>query len=209
MQDDQRTAIARTRDRDNTEALLVTAARDVLAEAGFQGLGINAVARRAGCDKQLIYRYFGGLDGLVEALGTRLSQDLAAALPAPAQPPASYAELMQGLATGLVALLRRDTLLQRIIVWELAEPSPLVAKLNSARSKALTAWMAAQRGELRPPAGVDAAAMNAILIAAIQHMVISASTKGVFAGMPLDADADWQRLTEALGALIRQVYRES
>ncbi|HCV71491.1 MAG TPA: TetR family transcriptional regulator, partial [Agrobacterium sp.] len=54
----------RIKDRAATEKAIFEAARSLLAEEGFQGFGINAVARRAGCDKQLIYRYFGGLEGL-------------------------------------------------------------------------------------------------------------------------------------------------
>ncbi|WP_248304985.1 TetR/AcrR family transcriptional regulator [Devosia sp. FKR38] len=185
---------------------MISAATAVLAETGFQGLGINTVARRAGCDKQLIYRYFGGLDGLIEALGTRLSTDLADALPPVGEPAASYADLMQRLASGLIAVLRCDALLQRIIVWELAAPSPLVAKLNAARSRALTTWMAAQRGDLAPPTGVDAPAMNAIIIAAVQHLVVSAQAKGVFAGLALESDADWDRLETAIGHMIQLVY---
>ena len=30
--------------------------------------------RRAGCDKQLIYRYYGGMDGLVDAIGGELAR---------------------------------------------------------------------------------------------------------------------------------------
>ncbi|MFN6986979.1 MAG: TetR/AcrR family transcriptional regulator, partial [Rhizobium oryzihabitans] len=62
----------RVKDRAATEKAIFNAARSLLAEEGFQGFGINAVARRAGCDKQLIYRYFGGLDGLIEAIGEDL-----------------------------------------------------------------------------------------------------------------------------------------
>lgn len=200
-------SVPRTRDRESTEAMLISAARSVLAEVGFQGLGINTVARRAGCDKQLIYRYFGGLDGLVEALGTSLSADLATALPKVGEPAATYADLMQRLARGLLAVLRNDELLQRIIVWELAEPSVMLTKLNASRSKALNSWMAAQRGDLVPPAGVDAPAVNAVIIAAVQHMAISARAKGDFAGLALETDDHWHRLQATIDDMIQQVYR--
>ena len=36
-------------------------------ENGFDQLGINRVATRSGVNKILIYRYFGGLSGLLEA----------------------------------------------------------------------------------------------------------------------------------------------
>ena len=82
----------RSRDRAATEEMLVKAAREVLASDGFQGLGINAVARQAGCDKQLIYRYFGGLDGLVDAIGTEIADDLRRSLQ-----PTSVAQMIKVL----------------------------------------------------------------------------------------------------------------
>ena len=56
-----------TRNRNRTQEALVEAVGAVIDEGGVPSLGVNAVARRAGVDKALIYRYFDGLDGLVEA----------------------------------------------------------------------------------------------------------------------------------------------
>lgn len=39
----------------------------LLAEGGFQRLGINAIAARAKTDKVLIYRYLDGLDPVLAA----------------------------------------------------------------------------------------------------------------------------------------------
>ncbi len=57
------------RNRQQTEKRIVDAAIALLAEEGFAGFGVNAVAARAGVDKVLIYRYFSGLDGLLEFIG--------------------------------------------------------------------------------------------------------------------------------------------
>jgi AcrR family transcriptional regulator len=200
------TADPRQRDRARTEAVILAAARDVLAEAGFQGFGVNAVARRAGCDKQLIYRYFGGLDGLIDAIGGQLATWLSDRLAAEAAPPASYRELAERLILGFLDALRADVLVQKIVAWELADPSPLVSRLAAARGAALNNWFLAQRGSLVPPAGLDAPALNTLLIAAVQQLVLSASATGAFAGVPLTSDADWQRIRAALLVLIRGAY---
>jgi AcrR family transcriptional regulator len=55
------------RDRNATEARLIGAVEDLIVQQGFGAIGINAVARQAGADKVLIYRYFGGLSGLLAA----------------------------------------------------------------------------------------------------------------------------------------------
>ena len=73
-----------TRDRARTEAAILSAAERQLADGGFTAFGVNAIARAAGCDKQLIYRYFGGLDGLADAIGRQLAERGRDAAPPPA-----------------------------------------------------------------------------------------------------------------------------
>lgn len=48
-----------------TEKRLLEAVSKIIEEEGFTKIGINHIARQAKCDKVLIYRYFGGLDGLL------------------------------------------------------------------------------------------------------------------------------------------------
>ncbi|MDR1864660.1 MAG: TetR/AcrR family transcriptional regulator, partial [Bacteroidales bacterium] len=55
------------RDREASEAKLIDAIGELIEEVGFEKLGINQAAKRAGCSKNLIYRYFESLDGLVYA----------------------------------------------------------------------------------------------------------------------------------------------
>ncbi len=56
------------KNRARTEARILQAARSLLAHGGFADFGINAVSQHAAADKVLIYRYFGGLDGLLTAV---------------------------------------------------------------------------------------------------------------------------------------------
>lgn len=199
---------ARTRDRETTERLILAAAREVLAEAGFQGLGVNAVARRAGCDKQLIYRYFGGLEGLIDAIGADLGGWLQASLgQAGARTVHShYGALVEDWAVSLMRALRANPLVQKIVAWEIADPSPQVRRLAEARSRGMIAWVARARGDLLPPEGMDAPAANALLIGAVQHLVLSAAAVGQFGGVPLASEADWARMEASLRALVQAVY---
>lgn len=198
----------RPRDRAATETALVQAAREVLSEAGFQGLGVNAIARKAGADKQLIYRYFGGVDGLVDAIGAEIAEDLRRRLQplAGEHPPASYRELAERMMLGFLDAVRSDPLMQKIMVWEIAEPSPLVQRLTLARSKGMMAWVAEMRGDLVPPPGVDVAAANATLLAAVQHLALSAAAVGQFAGLPLKTDADWERVRATVRTMVAALY---
>jgi AcrR family transcriptional regulator len=198
----------RARDRDATEHAILEAAKAVLAEGGFQDFGVNAVARRAACDKQLIYRYFGGLDGLLDRIGAELADWMNRSLRplAALGRPASYAELAERLMLGFLEALRASPLVQRIAAWELSENSPRTRRLAAARSKAMTDWVRDVRGDLAPPAGVDAAAANALLIAAIQHLVLASATTGQFSGLALRSEADWERVRETVRRAARALY---
>lgn len=197
----------RTRDRSRTEDAILAAARAVLVDKGFGGWGVNAIARAAGCDKQLIYRYFGGLDGLAESLGTEIASETEAALTAvPAPDVASYGELVAALIDAQLHVLRNHPVMQRIIAWELSEANALTRAFAEARSRALVVWFAQVKGDFTAPPGVDAPAINAVLIAAVQQVVLSAGSIGGFAGMPLNEPAHWERLRAAIRLMVLAAY---
>lgn len=196
----------KTRDKDATRAGLVKAATDVLAQDGFQGFGVNAIARRAGCDKQLIYRYFGGLDGLLDAIGDTLADWIGDSVGVEAEPVTSYGHLMRRLALGYLTALRATPLMQKIIAWELSAPSEQLRPLMGARSRGVMRWMNLWRGDLTPPPGLDAAMVNALVIGAIQQIVLSANSGGEFAGVALRSDTDWARAEAAILHLLERLY---
>ncbi len=162
-----------TRNRDETRQRLLEAALDLMSEEGFAALGINAVARRAGADKQLIYRYFGGLDDLMAAAGAEVANRMAASLSAETSLPApSYGALIERLAGALLRHLLQDRLYRQLRLMEASAPSPASEAFRAARGGVLADWLRAQRGALAPPAGVDAAAVNAVIIAAVEGIAI-------------------------------------
>ncbi|WP_296084341.1 TetR/AcrR family transcriptional regulator [uncultured Agrobacterium sp.] len=198
----------RIKDRAATEKAIFAAAKSLLADEGFQGFGINAVARRAGCDKQLIYRYFGGLEGLVSAIGEDLASWVQERIPQDTGGMflLTYGDLMERLMLSYLDALRADPLVCKIIAWEVSEQTPQVKQLAEARSKALAKWIDRMRGSLQPPKGVDASVMNAMLFAAIQHLVIAGGTNGQFSGVSLKSDKDWDKIATAVKRLVRALY---
>ncbi|WP_296020903.1 TetR/AcrR family transcriptional regulator [uncultured Agrobacterium sp.] len=198
----------RIKDRAATEKAIFAAAKSLLADEGFQGFGINAVARRAGCDKQLIYRYFGGLEGLVSAIGEDLASWVQERIPQDTGGMflLTYGDLMERLMLSYLDALRADPLVCKIIAWEVSEQTPQVKQLAEARSKALAKWIDRMRGSLQPPKGVDASVMNAMLFAAIQHLVIAGGTNGQFSGVSLKSDKDWDKIATAVKRVVRALY---
>ena len=196
------------RDRSATSARILKAASELLAEAGFQNFGVNAVARRAGCDKQLIYRYFGGMDGLVDAIGVELAGWVERKMPENGGGGflLTYGDLVERLLMLFLEALRDDPLMKKIIAWEISENSPQVRRLSEARSKSLALWIDRVRGKMPPPKGVDQAALNALLIGSVQHIVLAGEAAGRFAGVELESAKDWDRVSQAVKRLVRGVY---
>ncbi|MDP4505989.1 TetR/AcrR family transcriptional regulator [Nonomuraea turcica] len=61
----------RQRDPERTKARILQAALEEFAAKGFAGARVNEIAARAGVNKQLISYYFGGKEGLYQAITTR------------------------------------------------------------------------------------------------------------------------------------------
>jgi AcrR family transcriptional regulator len=194
-----------TRDREGTMRRFVEAAAQVLAREGPSGLGVNAVAAEAGADKKLIYRYFGGLDGLVEAMGAETALWLGDP-PADIDAGATYGERMAGVLQAYSARLRQDLLLQKLLAWELAEPDDTLRRMDLARSRGMQKLLPSLRGGSAPPEGVDAPAINAVLLAALQYLVLRGGSMGGFAGLKLQTDRDWTRVQAAMERLLDGAY---
>lgn len=200
-------APSRKRDRAATARRIVEAAKTVLARDGADAVGVNAVAREAGTDKQLIYRYFGGLDGLIEQAGGEIDFWLAPPEKT-AEIPASYGAGVARLMRTYLAELRRNPSARRVLAAELGSANPAVKPLSAARAKAVGRWLAGLRGRTgNPPAGVDAPALNAILLAAIDHLALHEASTGAFAGLDLGKPETWARLEKALTGMTALLNR--
>ena len=193
------------RDREATSQWIVDCAAQVLAKGGYGSLGVNALAAAAGVDKQLIYRYFGGIDGVVRALGSRLEFWLGG--PLPVTPGEPYAKAVARLLVAYLERLHDNPLLQGLLAWELAEPSPVLNELDQTRSAQMYRWAASIRlASTDIPQGVDAPAINALLLAGIHYLVLRQRTVGSFAGIDLQQPENWRRIEAALERIASSAY---
>lgn len=192
----------RLRDRSATEAAIVEAGERILLRDGFPGLNVQTLAAEAGCDRKLVYRYFEGVDGVVTRIAARAHSGLVASLNAT---PATETESVRAFArlslSAWVAALRASPLTLRLMAWALVESSPLLNRIENDRSAVLQGWMRERRPRLRVPPEGDPAALNAVLLAAVQHLALSADARPGVGGVALD-DAGWTRIEAALDRLL-------
>lgn len=183
-----------------TRALILEAVTRLLVREGFSALGVNAVAREAGVDKVLIYRYFGGMDQLLETWGndpnfwpTRDEVFGSSQEPNPAR-------LAAGLMKRHVQALRKRPQTLEVLAWETAARHPLTGILARIRESRSDEVMAALPSGTFPEE-VDLPALAAIIGAGLQHLLLRSRTVDIFNGVPIGSPEGWKRLEATVDLL--------
>ena len=194
------------RNRKETEDKLLNAAGRVLARDGFLKLGVNAVAREAGVDKVLIYRYFDGLDGLIKAYARQgdfwPSFDELIGEPIEQFRNRQLADQMKTIMTNLAEGIRKRPLTLEILAWEMVERNELTAHLEEIRErKGLELTEAFSDNAAPNEASVDVAALIAIAVASINYLAARSRKISIFNGIEIREDEGWERLTGTMATI--------
>lgn len=195
----------RPRDRQLTRRAILDAAARLLARDGFQRFGVSAVAREAGVDKVLIYRYFGGAEDLLRSLAAEggIFPSLDDLLPV--ELASSPRALARHALIHYARWLRRHPYALALLRWELLESNHLTAALAACREEFARSLLARLPGQ--PP--LDLPALAAILAAAVTYLTLRTAQGSAFCNVPLESDADWQRVEAALALLVDSVLPEA
>jgi AcrR family transcriptional regulator len=194
-----------TRSRLNTEQRLLDAVGALLLEQGFPALGINSVARRAGCDKVLIYRYFGGFDELLLAFAetTTLWWEVDEIITENAADCATIAlpDFLQRLLNRYVAALEARPLALEIMAWEMSEQNNLTRHLAGIRSERGMQLVKLIRNYYRQP-NIDIGGILGVFGAAINYLVIRTRKQS-----QQYKTEEWWRLQQTIARLL-QAYAD-
>jgi AcrR family transcriptional regulator len=201
------------RDRFATRAAIMESAAELVAAHGVSALGVNALADAAGCDKVLIYRYFGGLDGVLQALGAERMLWPATQLPdASDGGDASLADAVHAVLLEEWAALTGGALMLGASAAEVVGANSLGSATASQRAERHASMIAALREKHRVPPYVDLPALVEILSAALTLFALRAAhAKEGGAGEssphspPFDpaSPAGWRRIEKTVTALTR------
>ncbi|WP_172299835.1 TetR/AcrR family transcriptional regulator [Pseudoruegeria sp. HB172150] len=199
----------RVRERAGTEARLITALGEIIAKKGFGAVGVNAVARQAGTDKVMIYRYFGGLPELVRAYSEtadfwwRPEDLLADPLPdTPEELPDAIALIFERHA----AFLRAHPVTLEVLAWEMSERNALtecLEELRERRSAELLAAVAGRFGLPQDNARERLGPAFALLGGSVNYLTTRARLTPIYDGMDLTSDAAWAVLSETVARMAK------
>lgn len=198
--------MAKQERRERTEQALIRAIGELILEGGVEGLGVNAVARQAGANKALIYRYFGGLPGLLRAFGA--SRDFWPGLEEVTEGPLKrwrlmrdeprlVREILQAYMKGLMA----RPVTRKILAYEMIGRNALTIELEDVRQR----WneqLVAHLREQGVPVSAEIMEITGLLSAGLNYL---AAREGIrrFGGLELGEEAALDEMFDLLEVVLR------
>ncbi len=197
------------RDSGAMRVRILEAVGRMIVRDGLAAIGVNALAREAGCDKVLIYRYFSDLEGVYAAYAAQSDfwwsvDDLTRGID-PSRTPA--AEAMKTILRRHAQALRARPVTLAVLAAELTNRTRLVVALEAVRERRaleLSAWIAER---YRLPATADVEAVAMLLGVAVNYLAVRARTLRVMGGVKIKTDGDWKRIFAAIDTLIDGILR--
>jgi len=157
----RRAPVERQRDPERTKAQLLEAAKVEFGAKGYAAARVSEIAARAGVNKQLISYYFGGKEGLYNALTTTMYNDYVAA----SDHDMPFAEVVRYFAQSGV----RDHDLAKLFIWEnLTDGAPDAVGVEGQRGflQQQVEYVRARQAAGDFPADLDPAFLLVIFMAA-------------------------------------------
>lgn len=187
------------KNRQTTEMNLIKAVDELIEENGFEGLGINAVAAKAGVSKMLIYRYFNSLDGLIAAYIQQHDYWINFDEQLPDEE--HIGEFIKEIFKRQIAMLRQSYTLRRLYRWELTSNNTFIKELREKR-EAKGIWLVDAVSKLSKHPQKETAAMASILTAAISYLSLLEENCPFFNGINIQTKDGWKELEEGINILI-------
>jgi AcrR family transcriptional regulator len=196
------------RDADAMRARILDAIGRMIVRDGLASVGINALAREAGCDKVLIYRYFDDLEGVYAAFAERsdfwwtMGEIVAGIDPAHM----SVAEAGKLILRRMAMAIRSRPLALAILAAEPVERTALVVALETVRERRgleLGHWLDAH---FELPSHLDFWVISILISSGMSYLAIRARKIRVMGGVPIKTDKDWERIFAAADQMVDRLF---
>lgn len=196
--------MAKERDRQLSEEKLINAVGELIEETGFEHLGINQVAKKAGFSKNLIYRYFESLDGLIYAYMKKYDFWVNAITERPDV--SDVKGYLKGFYRREIAEYRGNIALKRLRRWELATDKDFVMEIRAQREKNGVQFLHMMAGFAK----VDKAqiqAISTIVDAGIAYLAMLEENCRMYNGIDIQSDSGWAQIAEGIDTLIDTIIK--
>ena len=192
------------RDREATERRLLDTIGKMIAEDGFEKIGINAIAPQSNVSKILIYRYFGSVEGLMAAYIKQYDFWLNFPLEYPNREELPL--FVKRMFQGQIEQLRNNPTLKRLYRWELSCNNDMIVKLREQREK-VGVNLVKKVSELTGHPQNEIAVMASLLTASITYLVMLEDFCPIYNGIPLNENSGWEQINEGIELFINKVFQ--
>ncbi len=189
--------------RQATEASIIDAFEIVLEREGARSVGVNRVVKEARIGKGLLYKYFGGLPGLVRAWAQRrqIWPDFKSVLKNNERAEIDPRQAMKDMLFTYANALRDRPVALEILAEELLSPSVLTDAFAQARldfGKDQMDVFQSVRG-LEDPTNRS---LMVVLSAAATYLAMRSRAAPDYMGIHLDTDEGWEEITSSIDKII-------
>lgn len=188
------------RDRERTKGKILKAVGEVIEQYGTEKVGVNLIARTAGVNKVLIYRYFDTVDGLMEqyvtsgeyvsTTGDEFIENMVTV------EPAERGKALTDLMHTFMHDLRERKATRDLLRWEIGTGKSM---LSDARNE-VAQRLLDKIGEL--PNCPDTSALFTFISAGIYYLTISSDYREKMIDVELGTDEGWKRIEEVVERII-------
>ncbi len=187
------------KDKEKTKHRLIEAVGRVLRTKGFQKIKVNEVATEARVSKILIYRYFGDLEGLIDAYIRQ--KDFWISYQFPKASEGKIQEAIKQMYREQIQSMREDDAFKELHLKELADKKPLSDEVEKIReSNGMELIEKVQHITQKPKKEV--AALASILGGAITYLSLYEAMGDEFNGIDLKSEEGWEQIAQGCDLLI-------
>ena len=194
----------------NAEKRLLIAVSQIIENEGFSKIGVNKIAKQAKCDKVLIYRYFGGLEGLLAAWAKdndfyTLAYQAYSERVTKAESSEDIIKLTQTVLLKQLNFLRTNKLMQELLAWELSGNSTFRSIQDERERNGFKL-----QEELEKKLGKESKDVRmfiTILIASINYIVLATRQYRIFNGIDFSNPEAWETIYKYIRALFENILK--
>ena len=198
------------RNKEQSKQKLIDAVGKIILRDGYKGIGINAIAKEALLDKVLIYRYFGGLDGLLREFATQkdfymnIPEAILDAIENAEQP--ELKDLIVRILTGQLRELLKNKELQEFMLWEMIEKNELTSAIANEREEKGYELNDLMKKKMNVQNN-ESDAVIALLVSGIYYLVLRSRTVDVFNGIGINSEKGWQQIENAIQLIVNSYFK--
>ncbi|HLL96778.1 MAG TPA: helix-turn-helix domain-containing protein [Spirosoma sp.] len=195
------------RNRAKTTQRIVEALEEVIAERGLEGVGVNRVAEKANVSKVLIYRYFGGMEGLLEYY-VKMGKLFPVFNP-------TVLDQIRPLHESDVARIWYRQVIQTYRYFRTFKAAREILKASVIENDSIAETTARAQDEemtrlvdqLSFVKGADTQAISAVVLGAMTYLTIMAQNDRTMISIDLRSEEGWKRIENAVKAIYISLNR--